>query len=54
MDIQSKYTLIVPLKFKKGIVSIKLTNSYQKTSGESNRKPSKILMDKGSYFTIDQ
>ena len=41
IDIDSKYTWVIPMKDKKGI---------QKISKESNRKPNKIWVDKGSEF----
>ena len=47
IDIYSKYTFIIPLKNKKGIT---ITNTLQKFLKESNRKPNKILVDKGSKF----
>ena len=47
IDIFSKYNWIVPLKDKKGI---SIVNAFQKTLKESNRKPSKIWVDKGSEF----
>ena len=45
IDIYSKYARIIPLKDKKGIT---ITNATQKTLKESNRKPNKIWVDKGS------
>ena len=45
IDIYSKYALVVPLKDKKGIV-----NAFQKTLKESDRKPNKKWVDKGSEF----
>ena len=47
IHIFSKYALVVPLQNKKGIT---ITNAFQKISGESNSKPSKIWLDKGSEF----
>ena len=44
-DINSKYALVIPLKDNKGIA---ITNAFQKI--ESNRKPNKIWVDKGSEF----
>ena len=44
-DIYSKYAWVVPLKDKKGI---SITKPFQKVSDESNRKPNKIWLDKGS------
>ena len=45
IDICSKYACVIPLKDKKGIT---ITNSFQKILKESNRKPNKIWVDKGS------
>ena len=47
IDIFSKYAQVVPLKDKKGITN---TNTFQKILKESDRKPSKIWIDKGSEF----
>ena len=47
VDIFSKYTWVIPLKDKKGIT---ITNAFQKFLKESNRKPNKIWVDKGSTF----
>ena len=47
IDIFSKYTWVVPLKDKKGIT---ITNAFQNILKESNRKPNKIWVDKGSEF----
>ena len=46
-DIYSKYAWFMPLKDKKGIT---ITNSFQKVLDESNRKPNKAWLDKGSEF----
>ena len=43
IDIFSKYAWVVPLKDKKGIT---ITNAFQKILKESNRRPSKIWVDK--------
>ena len=43
----SKYACIIPLKDKKEIT---ITNVFQKILKESNRKPSKIWVVKGSEF----
>ena len=51
IDIYSKYAWVIPLRDKQ---EIKITNVFQKTLDESNRKPNKILVDKGSEFKIDQ
>ena len=45
IDIFSKCSWVIPLKDKKGIT---ITNAFQKILDESNRKPTKILADKGS------
>ena len=47
IDIYSKYAWVIPLKDKKRIT---ITNAFQKTLDESNQKPSKIWVDKGSEF----
>ena len=45
IDIYSKYAWVVPLKDKKGI---SIVNAFQKILKESDRKPNKIWVDKGS------
>ena len=47
IDIYRKYTWVVPLKDKKGISII---NGFQKKLKESDRRPNKIWVDKGSEF----
>ena len=47
IDIFGKYAWVVPLKDEKGTT---ITNAFQKILKESNRKPSKIWIDKGSEF----
>ena len=47
IDLFSKYAWVIPIKDKK---SITITNAFQKTLKESNRKPNKIWVDKGSEF----
>ena len=47
IDIYSKFACVIPLKDKKGIT---ITNAFQKFLKESNRKPNKIWVDKGSEF----
>ena len=47
IDIFSKYAWVIPLKDTKGISSV---NAFQKILKESNRKPNKIWVDKGSEF----
>ena len=45
IDTYSKYAWVIPLKDKQDIA---ITNAFQKMLVESNRKPSKIWLDKGS------
>ena len=47
IDIYSKYVWVVPLKDKKGISFV---NEFQSILNKSNKKPNKILVDKGSEF----
>ena len=47
IDIFSIYAWVVPLKDKKGI---SIVNAFQKILKESDRKPNKIWVDKGSEF----
>ena len=47
IDIFGKYIWVVPLKDKKGV---SIANVFQKILKQSNRKPNKILVDKGSKF----
>ena len=47
IDIFSKYARVVPLKDKKGIIIVK---AFQIILKQSNRKPNKIWVDKGSEF----
>ena len=47
IDIYSKYAWVIPLNYKKGIT---VTNAFQKILHESNRKPNKIWVGKGSKF----
>ena len=47
IDIFSKYTWVIPLKDKKGII---ITNAFQKILDKSNRKPNKIWVVQGSEF----
>ena len=47
IDIFSKYTWVIPLKDKKGII---ITNAFQKVLKESNKKLNKMWVDKGSEF----
>ena len=45
----SKYAWVFPLKDKRGV---SIVDGFQKLLDDSNRKPSKIWIDKGSNFTI--
>ena len=47
IDIFSKYAWVVPLKDKKGI---SIAKAFQSILKQSNRKPNKICVDKGSEF----
>ena len=47
IDIFSKYSWVVSIKYKKGVSII---NAFQKVLKESDRKPNKIWVDKGSKF----
>ena len=47
IDIFSKYAWVVPLKDKKDVI---IANAFQKILKQSNRKPSKIWVHKGSEF----
>ena len=47
IDICSKYAWVIPLKDKKGISIVK---AFQIILKQSNRKPNKIWVDKGSEF----
>ena len=47
IDICSKYAWAVPLKDKKGIT---ITNVFQKSLDESNRKPNTTWVDEGNEF----
>ena len=47
IDIFSKYAWVVPLKDKKGISIVK---AFQSILKQSNKKPNKIWVDKGSEF----
>ena len=47
IDIYSKYAWVVPSKLKKGT---SIVNAFQKKLKESDRKPSKIWVDKESKF----
>ena len=45
IDILSKYAWVVPLKDKKGVSIVK---AFQSILKQSNKKPNKIWVDKGS------
>ena len=47
IDIFSKYIWVVPLKDKKGV---SIVDTFQKILKESDRKPNKMWVDKGSEF----
>ena len=47
ISIYSKYAWVVPLKEKKGV---SIVDTFQKILKKSNRRPRKILVDKGSEF----
>ena len=47
IDIFSKYAWVLPLKDKK---DVSIVNAFQKILDDSNRKPKKIWVDKGSEF----
>ena len=47
IDIYSKFAWVISLKGKKGTT---ITNAFQKILNESNCKPNKIWVDKGSEF----
>ena len=47
IDLYSKYTLVIPLKDKKGI---SIVNAFDKIIKQSNRKPNKIWADQGGEF----
>ena len=49
IEIFSKYPWVIPLKDKKGV---SIVNAFQKILKESDRRPNKIWVDKGSDFTI--
>ena len=47
IDIFSKYAWVVPLKDKKGV---SIVTAFESILKQSNRKPNKIWVDKGSEF----
>ena len=47
VDIFSKYAWVVPLKDKKGL---SIVDAFHKILDDSNRKPNKVRVDKGSKF----
>ena len=48
INIFSKKAWVIPLKDKKGVI---IVTAFQSILKESNRKPNKIWVDKGSEFT---
>ena len=54
LDIYSKYSLVVPLKNKKGFITI--ASAFQKVLDEFNHKLNTIWVDKRwvANFTIDE
>ena len=47
IDIFSKYVWVIPLQDKKGV---SIVNAFQKVLDDSDRKPNKVWVDKGSEF----
>ena len=47
IDIFNKYAWVVPLKYKKGV---SIVTAFQSILKQSNKKPNKIWVDKGSKF----
>ena len=47
IDLFSKYTWVIPIKDKK---SVSIVDAFQKIWDDSNRKPNKIWVEKGSEF----
>ena len=47
IDIFNKYAWVVPLKDKK---DVSIVDAFQKILDNSNRKPNKMWVDKGSEF----
>ena len=47
INIFSKYAQVIPIKDKKGVSTV---NAFQKVLDDSDRKPTKIWIDKGSDF----
>ena len=47
INIFSKYVWVAPVKYKKGI---RIVKAFQIILKQSNRKPNKIWVDKGSEF----
>ena len=47
IDIFGKYAWVVPLKDKK---DVSIVDAFQKVLDDLDRKPNKILVDKGSEF----
>ena len=49
INIYSKYAWVIPLKDKTGVT---ITNAFQKSLDELNRKPNKIWVEKGSDWVL--
>ena len=47
IDLFSKYAWVISIKYKKGV---NIVDAFQKILDDSNKKPSKIWVDKGSEF----
>ena len=47
IGIYSKHVLVIPLKYKKGII---ITNAFQKILDQSGRKPNKIWVEEHRKF----
>ena len=47
IDVFNKYAWVVPLKVKKGV---SIVDAFQNILDDSNKKPNKIRVDKGSKF----
>ena len=50
VDIFSKYAWVAPLKDKKGVI---IVNAFQSILKKSNRKPTKMWVDKGGEFNYN-
>ena len=47
IDLFSKYARVISIKYKK---SVDIVDAFQKILDDSNKKPNKIWIDKGSEF----